>query len=66
MGFIPVSIDAAALLAAITPPYRQPRCSNRDIALSTSKFMGLSSFAAWLQRQWVYTLRPILLQNRLK
>ncbi|MFT5939304.1 MAG: hypothetical protein ACI8R9_001417, partial [Paraglaciecola sp.] len=27
--YIPVSLGAAALLTALTLPYRQPRCANR-------------------------------------
>ncbi|MFQ3220637.1 MAG: hypothetical protein ACI8R9_002439, partial [Paraglaciecola sp.] len=30
------------------------RVAPTDVALRASKLMGLSSFAAWLQRQWLW------------
>jgi hypothetical protein len=41
---MPAFLESAALLAALTPV-------TKGFGLSQSKFMGLSSFAAWLQSQ---------------
>jgi hypothetical protein len=44
---VALSMYKRCRLAALTHFYRQPE------ALSTSKLMGLSSFASWLQLQWL-------------